>query len=320
MSSVLVFVESVGGKIKLASLELLSLARQFGEVHALALGTGASAVAEEAKQYGATKLFLNEDAAFDTYNPLSHLEFVAQVVKKATPSFVLASGSAANRDLFPRVAARLSVPYVSDGIEVRVTSDSVSVTRPFYAGKSSATVALKLSSRPLICLRPNQFKASPAPSGSLAVESAPYEKKNLNLVVKEVVRGSTAKLDLTEANIIVSGGRGMKGPEHFGLLNELADVLGATVGASRAVVDAGWVPHSMQVGQTGKTVAPSLYIACGISGAIQHLAGMSSSKVIVAINKDPEAPIFKRATYGIVGDVFEVLPVLTSEFKKLLGR
>ena len=181
-------------------------------------------------------------------------------------------------------------------------------------------MAFKNSPIKIVLMRPNQLPVQEGTAGGTPeVKEIPLPQIDLRVIVKDVVKGASEKLDLTEANIIVSGGRGMKGPEHFKLLEELASTLGATVGASRAVCDAGWVPHSMQVGQTGKTVAPTLYIACGISGAIQHLAGMSGSKVIVAINNDPEAPIFQKATYGIVGDVFEVVPKLTEEFKKLLN-
>jgi electron transfer flavoprotein alpha subunit len=174
------------------------------------------------------------------------------------------------------------------------------------------------SSTKIILMRANQLPVGEPASGQAEIKKLTLSPADLKTRIKEIVKGASEKLDLTEANIIVAGGRGMKGPEHFKLLEELAAVLGATVGASRAVVDAGWVPHGMQVGQTGKTVAPTLYIACGISGAIQHLAGMSGSKVIVAINTDADAPIFQKATYGIVGDVFDVVPALTAEFKTLL--
>ena len=188
-----------------------------------------------------------------------------------------------------------------------------------YAGKCTAGVEFKSSDTKMVLMRPNQLPVG-APEGkkSTQVKDVAAPAVDLKTLVKQVVKGASAKLDLSEANIIVSGGRGMKEPANFKMLEELADVLGATVGASRAVVDAGWVPHGMQVGQTGKTVAPTLYIAAGISGAIQHLAGMSGSKVIVAINKDPNAPIFQKATYGIVGDALEIVPLLTAEFKKLI--
>lgn len=319
MSTVLVYIEFASGKIKSGSLELLTAARAHGEVTALALGTGASALLDECKKYGVKTLFVNEDAVFTHYNPMAQTDLVAQLVDSKKPTRVLSSGSALTRDLMPRVAARLSLPYAADCVELDLASPALTSRKPYYSGKVSASIQMATGSTQVLVMRPNQLKASETTPTDTKLETAPYQAKDLLLTVKEVVRGASAKLDLSEANIIVSGGRGMKGPEHFSLLNEMADVLGATVGASRAVVDAGWVSHSMQVGQTGKTVAPTLYIACGISGAIQHLAGMSSSKVIVAINKDPEAPIFKKATYGIVGDVFEVLPLLTAEFRKLLS-
>jgi electron transfer flavoprotein alpha subunit len=319
MSSFLVYIEFASGKIKSGSLELLSVARAHGEVSALALGAGASSLLDECKRYGVKTLFVNEEAVFSSYNPMAQVDLLAQLVDSKKPQRVLASGTSLTRDLMPRLAARLSLPYASDCIELDLASPGLTSRKPYFSGKVSASIQMATGSTQVLVMRPNQLKASEAPGADTQLEKITYQPKDLVLVVKEVVRGASAKLDLSEANVIVSGGRGMKGPEHFALLNEMADVLGATVGASRAVVDAGWVPHSMQVGQTGKTVAPTLYIACGISGAIQHLAGMSSSKVIVAINKDPDAPIFKKATYGIVGDVFEVLPLLTAEFRKLLS-
>jgi len=230
----------------------------------------------------------------------------------------LASSSMMARDLFPRLGAKLGTGVVSDCTEIELNGSELKVRRLMYAGKCTTEVKFLNSSSPIVLMRPNQLPVGEPGSSSVEVKEHSFSPVDIKTVIKEVVKGASEKLDLTEANIIVSGGRGMQGPEHFKLLDDLADVLGATVGASRAVVDASWVPHTMQVGQTGKTVAPTLYIACGISGAIQHLAGMSGSKVIVAINKDPEAPIFKKATYGIVGDVFEVVPKLTEEFKNIL--
>jgi electron transfer flavoprotein alpha subunit len=224
------------------------------------------------------------------------------------------------RDLFPRVAARLNTGVATDCSELEIAaSGDVKARRALYAGKCTAEVAFENSPTKIVLMRPNQLPVAPAAARkSPSVEEVAAPAGDLKTLVKEIVKGTSGKLDLTEANIIVAGGRGMKEAASFKLLEDLADVLGATVGASRAVVDAGWVPHSMQVGQTGKTVAPSLYIACGISGAIQHVAGMTGAKVIVAINKDANAPIFQKATYGIVGDAFEILPILTQEFKKLL--
>ena len=241
------------------------------------------------------------------------------MIKKSQASTVLATSSSLGRDLFPRVGARLNTGVISDCTELKISGDNIEVRRPMYAGKCSVAVKFDNSAQKIILMRPNQLPMSAPGSGAPKIENVAAPKLDLKTIIKEVVRGTSEKLDLAEANIIVSGGRGLGEGKNFELLNSLAAVLGATVGASRAVVDLGWVSHSMQVGQTGKTVAPSLYIAVGISGAIQHLAGMSSSKVIVAINKDAQAPIFQKATYGIVGDLFDVVPKLTEEFKRVLS-
>ena len=321
MANVLVFTEFANGQLKKGALELLSAARKSGlKIQAVALGTGAKGLAAAFGKEGVDEAIVGDAAAFDKYNPELFTETVAKILESKKPSIVLASSTMLARDLFPRVAARLNTGVVSDctGIEMTSAGD-VRVRRPMYAGKCTAEVSFENSPIKIVLMRPNQLTVeAPTAAKTTAVEEVAAPAKDLRTLVKEVVKGTSGKLDLTEANIIVSGGRGMKEASNFKMLEELADTLGATVGASRAVVDAGWVPHTMQVGQTGKTVAPTLYIACGISGAIQHLAGMSGSKVIVAINKDGNAPIFQKATYGIVGDVFEVVPMLTAEFKKLL--
>ena len=321
MSKILVFAEfdHKSGKVKKGTLELLSATSKF-EVAAVVLGPGAKAVATELGHFGAKTIFVNEDSLLENYNPEAYTEVLSKVISDFSPNYVLASSSVLGRDLFPRIGARLSTAVISDCTELKVNGDNLVVRRPMYSGKCSAEVDFANSTSPIILMRANQLPVlEPDTSKTTEINELAGPSKDLKTLIKEVVKGTSQRLDLTEANIIVSGGRGLKEASGFKMLEELADTLGATVGASRAVVDAGWVPHSMQVGQTGKTVAPTLYIACGISGAIQHLAGMSSSRVIVAINKDADAPIFQKATYGIVGDVFEVVPKLNDEFKKLLS-
>lgn len=319
MSKILVFTETSSGKIKRSSQELLQFAASTGQpVVALVLDSSGS-VAQEAAHHGAGEVLISKDADFANYNPEIYAAAVCEAVKKTSATLVLASSSATGKDLFPRVAARLKAGVVSDGVELQVNGTDLKVKKPFYAGRCFATATFQNTDLKIVLMRPNQLPVVAADTTKTATESElSFAKPSLKTIVKNIVKGTSEKLDLTEANIVVSGGRGLKEAGNFKMLQDLADVLGATVGASRAVVDAGWVGHSMQVGQTGKTVAPSLYIAVGLSGAIQHLAGMSGSKVIVAINNDANAPIFQKATYGLVGDAFEILPLLTAEFKKVL--
>ena len=319
MSKILVFTEFQNGNLKRSSQELLQFAAKSGKsVVALALGSQASA-ANQAGHHGANEIVFSKDVSFDAYNPELFTAAVAEAIKKVGATIVLASTSSTGKDLFPRVAARLGAGIVSDGTEIVVTGEDVKVKKPLFSGKCFVFAAFENAPIKIVLMRANQMMvAAGDTSKSATMTEMQFEKPTLRTIIKEIVKGTSEKLDLTEANIIVSGGRGLKEAGNFKLLNDLAQALGATVGASRAVVDAGWVGHSMQVGQTGKTVAPSLYIAVGISGAIQHLAGMNGSKVIVAINSDPNAPIFQKATYGIVGDAFEILPKLTEEFKKAL--
>ncbi len=323
MAKVFVFCEFSGDNLKKGSLELLTAVKKAGQdLVTGALGPGSDQLQKVLGFYGSSTHYCNTSEDLGNYNSETYCHLVTQMIKESGASVVLSSSSLLGRDLFPRVAARLDTGVISDCTELNLDGENIQVRRPLYSGKCSAAVEFKNSPFPIVLMRPNQLPVeTPTESSDRAPELRPLEKSEtpLRTLIKEVVQGTSEKLDLTEANIIVSGGRGMGGPENFKVLEELAAALGATVGASRAVVDAGWVPHNMQVGQTGKTVAPTLYIACGISGAIQHLAGMSGSKVIVAINKDPEAPIFQKATYGVVGDVFEVVPKLTEEFKKILA-
>lgn len=322
MSKVFVFVEGNGSELKKGSLELLNAAKQSGrEVIAGLVGPGTKALAAKAAHNGAKTVFVCDDAGLGHYNPETFTAAVSGMVKESGADVVLASSSVMARDLFPRVAARLDSGVASDCTILELNASGVKVRKPLYAGKCTAEVEFVNSPVRFVLMRPNQLPVGTADTAAAAeVREFPAPAASGKITCKEVIKGASSKTDLTEANVIVSGGRGMQNAENFKILEDLANTIGATVGASRAVADAGWVPHSMQVGQTGKTVAPSLYIAAGISGAIQHLAGMSGSKVIVAINKDADAPIFQKSTYGIVGDLFEVIPKLNEEFKKALHK
>lgn len=321
-NDVLVVTEIRDGALKKISLEMLGEGRNIadqlgGDVQAVALGHGVADVATTLAHYGAQKIFVADDPSLENYTAEGYTNVLANIVKQTQPALVLLGATTAGKDLAPRLAARLAVGLASDCTGFAVQDGEVLMTRPIYAGKAIATV--KEADRPYMAtIRPNIFAAPEADTSRAAeVENIPADAGEIRAKVLEMIMEAGERVELTEADIVVSGGRGLKAPEHFALIEELADVLGAAVGASRATVDAGWKDHSYQVGQTGKVVTPTLYIACGISGAIQHLAGMKTSKCIVAVNKDPEAPIFKVADYGIVGDLFKVVPVLTEEFKKM---
>jgi electron transfer flavoprotein alpha subunit len=321
-NDVLVVAEIRDGALKKISLEMLgegrSIADQLGgDVQAVALGHGVADVATTLAHYGAQKIFVADDPSLENYTAEGYTNVLANLVKQTRPALVLLGATTAGKDLAPRLAARLAVGLASDCTGFAVQDGEVLMTRPIYAGKAIATI--KEAGRPYMAtMRPNIFAAPEADTSRAAeVENIPADAGEIRAKVLEMIMEAGERVELTEADIVVSGGRGLKAPEHFALIEELADVLGAAVGASRATVDAGWKDHSYQVGQTGKVVTPTLYIACGISGAIQHLAGMKTSKYIVAVNKDPEAPIFKVADYGIVGDLFKVVPVLAEEFKKM---
>jgi electron transfer flavoprotein alpha subunit len=322
--NILVFAEVREGKLKKSSLETLSEARRAaealgGRAAAVLVGEGVRAHAGALGNYGAAKVWVVDQPRLKYYAPEAYARAVAEAARQAEAGAVFMAATAMGRDLAAGVAALGGTSAATDCTAVLTEGGRLAVRRPVYAGKAYATVAFRKPPA-VVSLRPNVFAAQPtggtAPEQDLAVT---FEESDFRSAVREVVATAQGKVELTEAAVIVSGGRGLRGPENFGIRDELASVLGAAVGASRAVVDSGWRPHSEQVGQTGKTVSPNLYIALGISGAIQHLAGMRTSKVIVAINKDPDAPIFKAATYGIVGDVFEIVPALTQHLKKVLA-
>ncbi len=322
---ILVFIEQRNKKLKKASLEILSQGKRMceqlnREMHAVLIGEGLEEKATEIARYGAKKIFLCSDQQLSSYTPDGYARCVNAAVERSSPSMILFPATAMGKDVAPRVAAMLKTGLASDCIEFVIDGSSVAAIRPIYSGKIYASVSIPQELPAIFTLRPNVFPLLERLTGDQAevikVES-PVPPEQIKAKVIETIFGEGAKIDVTEANIIVTGGRGMKGPENFKMLEELADALGGAVGASRAAVDSGWIDHQHQVGQTGKVVSPNLYIACGVSGAIQHLAGMSSSKYIVAINRDPEAPIFKVADYGIVGDLFQIVPELTEEVKKL---
>ncbi len=323
---ILVFIETRDGKVKKGSLEALSEARRLsrqtgGAAEAVFIGPVEPSLAAEAFANGASRAFSLDSPALSLYSPEAWALALGILVGETKPEAVFFSATALGRDLAPRLAARLGVGLASDCTGIAVKEGRLEFTRPVFAGKALLSLALRTSPA-LATLRPNVFPLEPAAGagGEFVLRPVDVPGEAVKGKVVEILREPDAELDVTEADIIVSGGRGMKGPENFGLLKDLAAVLPkAAVGASRSAVDSGWIGHQHQVGQTGKTVSPNLYMAFGISGAIQHVAGMSGSKFVVAVNKDPEAPIFKVATYGIVGDLFEILPLLKEEFKKALA-
>jgi len=322
---VLAFAEQRDGKFKKSAFEVTQtskkIADEVGAEHCVVVvGNSIQPIVQELSAYGATKVLCVEDSRLQHYSTTGYAKAIAETAKRENVSILFLPASQMGKDLAPRVAAKLEAGVAADCIALTVSNGEIIATRPVYAGK--AMVKVKVTSAiKMFTLRPNVFTASATNGTQALIETVPVEFTDADFTAKVIEeKVNTGRPDLTEAAIIVSGGRGMKGPDNWHLIEELADVLGAAVGASRAVVDAGWRPHDEQVGQTGKTVSPTLYIACGISGAVQHLAGMSSSKYIIAINKDKDAPIFQLADYGIAGDVFEILPALTDELKKALGK
>ena len=324
MSNVLVFAETRGNALRKVAHEAVTAARQLadatggGEVHAIVFGTsGVSSVAEHLGHHGADVVVTVENAGYANFDRESVASTIAARAKSGSYRAVVLGFSAQGRDLGPRLAAKLDAPIVSDVTDIKASGDTITVKHPGYANKVIATLEVK-APLTIISVRPSAITAvaaeRTAKTESMQAASDPSASK---VVVKEMAEGGKGKIDLGEAPVIVSGGRGLKAPENFKLVEDLAAAFGnAAVGATRAVTDDGWRPHSDQIGQTGRQVSPQLYVACGISGAIQHLAGMRTSKTIVAINKDKEAPIFKVADYGIVGDVLEIVPALTKAVKE----
>jgi electron transfer flavoprotein alpha subunit len=320
MSNILVFAETRGASLRKIAFEAVTAGRALadatggGEVHALVAGpSGVAAAAEQLRQYGADVVVVVEDAALANFNREVVAATLAARAKAGNYRAVVIGFSAQGRDVGPRVAVKLDAPIVTDVTEIgAVTADSLTVTHPGYANKVIATLEVK-GPLAVVSIRPSAITAQAAPRTARTETMAPASDPSASrIVVKEVTEGGKGTIDLGDAPVIVSGGRGLKAPENFKLVEDLAAAFGnAAVGATRAVTDDGWRPHSDQIGQTGRQVSPQLYIAVGISGAIQHLAGMRTSKTIVAINKDKDAPIFKVADYGIVGDVMEVVPALT---------
>jgi len=323
-NNILIVAEERDGALRKVSYELVTVAKEIaqglgGAVEAVVMGNNVGACAESMAKTGVAKVYCADGPALANFTPEVFCTTLANIIKKAQPAIVLTPATGLGKEIGAQVAAKLDWGLVTDCVGFQVEGGVVSFRRPVYAGKAIATV--KAKALPVMAsIRPNIFPPTEANASAAPIEKIDVAAVTARAKVTEKVKKEAVAVDLNEAKIVISGGRGAKSGEGFAGIQELAKMLGAAVGASRAAVDAGWIDYSTQVGQTGKTVAPQLYIAMGISGAIQHLAGMSSSKVIVAVNKDPDAPIFKVADYGIVGDMFEVMPVLKEELAKVLAQ
>ena len=320
-NNILIIAEGRAEGLKKVSFELVNIAQTLaaalgGTVQGAVIGSNVGAWADALAKTGVTKVFVAENAALENFAPECYADALAQVVQQAQPAIVLFGATGWGKEVSARAAAKLDWGLATDCTAAQIENGGLVLTRPVFAGKAIAQV--KANGFPvMVSMRPNIIPPVDADKAAAPIENVALTLKAPRAQVVETVVKQKSKVDLGEASIVVSGGRGVKGPEGFVPLNELADTLNAAVGASRAAVDAGWIDYTHQVGQTGKTVSPKLYIAAGISGAIQHLAGMSSSKVIVAVNKDPDAPIFKVADYGIIADLFDVVPALNDAIKKV---
>ena len=315
---VIAITEQRDGKLRKVSFEVISEGRRIADglsaqLTAVVIGSGCDALAAEIKKFGPDKIVVLDDPALADYRTDAYTPALAEVVKSLDPAVVIIGASVQGKDLAARLAARLNAGLVMDCTAISLQNGVITYTRPMFGGKIMADVQVQGSPQ-IVAVRPNVMSIAESPKESVVEKPTPHLGE-VKTAVAEKMMDTSNKIELTEADIIVSGGRGTGGK--FEPIEELAAALGGAVGASRSAVDEGWRAHSDQVGQTGKVVSPTLYIACGISGAIQHLAGMSSSKVIVAINKDAEAPIFSKADFGVVGDVFKILPAVTDAVKKL---
>jgi len=325
MAGVLVFADQKGGNFRQVIFEMLGegkkIAQNLGEeLQAVVAGENVGSCSGPLGEAGADKVFLIENAQLASYTTDGYSKALAELVNQEKPSVILMAHNAIGKDLAPALAQKLGAGLATDVVAVEL-DNGIRFKRPIYAGKAFSHV--KFTAGPIIItVRPKAFEPAAREAGRTAnvvAFAASVSAGDIRQIIKDVISKASGRVQLTEADVVVSGGRGVKSADGFKVIEELADVLGAAVGASRAAVDEGWMEGQYQVGQTGKVVAPTLYIACGISGAIQHVAGISSSKFIVAVNKDPEADIFKIADYGIVGDLFQVVPILTQEFKKALA-
>lgn len=318
MANAFLIAEHKDGQLKRVTLEILGeLLRQNVDPTVVLLGKGGlEPLVDTLGKHGASKVAVLESPLLEGYTTEGYANAIHGYLAGKSPTLIATGATSQGKDFLPRLAAKFHVAMAGDCTEITLSGDKVSIRRPVYAGKVSKQVEF-LKTPAVFSVRPNVLAMTAPAAKSAQVEKVAANPGEVRAKLTQVLASATKKVELTEADVIISGGRSLKAAENFKILFDAAATIGAAVGASRAAVDAGYAPHDMQVGQTGKTVSPKLYIACGISGAIQHLAGMRTSKVIVAINKDPEAPIFQKADYGIVGDLFEVVPLLTEELKKL---
>lgn len=317
---IFVFVEYKDGGVRKVSLEALTKGRELARtldssLYGVVIGSGVTEVAETVRDY-ADKVLLVDNNALDSYRCDTYTAALEQLVKKYQPSMILGGSTVTGKDLFPRLAARLSAPIISEAVGIRFEEGRLTVKKPLYGGKIVSWLGVKEGRTPIVTFRPNSFFVEKASSQGAVIEEFLDLAPDSRFTILSRDKGSAKKMDLQEADFIICGGRGMKGPENFQILEEIADIMGGRVGASRAVVDSKWREYDDQVGKSGKTVSPKLYIGCGVSGALHHTMGMDTSKVIVAVNKDPNAPIFSYADYGIADDLFVILPILKEELAK----